>query len=290
PEKERALYQQVYFHKLGTPLEADTYVLGKDFPGIAGISLEASPDGRYLLASAVLGWTSGDCEHYLLDPSGKWTRIPRFPDHVPGAGFGPDDALYLLAHQNAPRGQVLRLPLANPDLTHARVIVPQSAAVIQNVLTTPSYLYVSALVDGLAQIRVYDRQGREAKSVPLLPNSSVEEGIHLGNDQILFSNETYFDPPPWYRYDPGNGKTPRTRLAATYPVDFRDTEFVRVFATSKDGTRVPLQILRRKGTRLDGRNPVYLTGYGGYGENLVPNFDASRRLWLEQGGVYAVAN
>jgi len=82
----------------------------------------------------------------------------------------------------------------------------------------------------------------------------------------------------------------RTALFRTSPADFGDVEVLRAFATSRDGTQVPMSIIRRKGTRLDGRNPTMLVGYGGYGFSMVPYFAAIRRVWLDQGGVYAIAN
>jgi prolyl oligopeptidase len=114
--------------------------------------------------------------------------------------------------------------------------------------------------------------------------------VALEGDAVLYLNESFVDPPPWFRFDPASGKSRRTALATKSPVDFSDTEVVREFATSKDGTRIPLNILRRKGTRLDGRNPTLLTGYGGFGVSLTPSFDDTVRLWLDHGGVWAIAN
>jgi prolyl oligopeptidase len=91
-------------------------------------------------------------------------------------------------------------------------------------------------------------------------------------------------------YEPAAGQPHSTKLAETSPADFSDAEVVREFATSKDGTKVPLNIIRRKGTKLDGKNPTRLYGYGGYGISLSPIFGVGRRIWLDQGGVYVVAN
>src|SRR5262249_47701414 len=113
-------------------------------------------------------------------------------------------------------------------------------------------------------------------------------------DEILFRNETFIDPPAWYRFDPDAGNVVPTKLVKKSPADFSDTEVVRETATSKDGTKVPLSIIRRKGTKLDGQNPTLLYGYGGYGLSLTPHFGVNGRtnlrLWLEQGGVFVVAH
>src|SRR4029079_15063746 len=115
PPEDANFYQQVYFHKLGTDSAADTYVIGRDFPRIAEVQLDASDDGRWLLASVANG-DGGEFAHYLMDASGRWTQLTRFADAVVRTVFGPDDALYLLSRKNAPRGMILRLPLNTPTL------------------------------------------------------------------------------------------------------------------------------------------------------------------------------
>ena len=120
--------------------------------------------------------------------------------------------------------------------------------------------------------------------------SSVGQLVALNGNQLLFENESFVEPSAWYRYDPANGQVKKTALFQTTPADFSDIEVIRQTAVSKDGTHVPMTILRRKGTKLDGKNPTLLTGYGGYGINEPPTFAVRRRLWLEHGGVWVVAN
>jgi prolyl oligopeptidase len=290
PKEDLNFYQQVYFHKLGTPTETDTYVIGKDFPRIAEIVLETSEDGRYLLATVANG-DGGEFAHYLLGPSDHWTQLTRFTDKITAAVFGHDEALYVLSRQDAPRGKILRLPLAQPKLAEATTVVPESDAAIMSYLPTANRLYVADLVGGPSQIRVFDRDGKPQKPVPVKPVSSVGQLVRLGDDDnILFRNETFIDPPAWYLFDAARDQVRQTKLVRTSPADFSGIEVVRVFAVSKDGTKVPLNILRRKGTKLDGSNPTLLYGYGGYNISVVPHFRASRSVWLEQGGVYALAN
>jgi prolyl oligopeptidase len=109
-------------------------------------------------------------------------------------------------------------------------------------------------------------------------------------DEVLFSSSSYLAPTAWYHFNPASGEAQRTALFETSPADFSDCEVVREFATSKDGTKVPVNIIRLKGTKLNGKNPTLLTGYGGYGISQRPNFSDSRRVWLEQGGIWAIAN
>ena len=122
PEADLNFYQQVYFHKLGTPDTEDTYSIGKDFPRIAEIDLEASRDGKYILATVANG-DGGDFAHYLLGPDGTWKQITQFSDQIKLARLGRDNALYLLSRAGAPRGKILRLPLDVPELKNAAEIV-----------------------------------------------------------------------------------------------------------------------------------------------------------------------
>jgi len=301
PPEDANFYQQVYFHKLGTESSADPYVIGKDFPRIAEIQLAASDDGRYLLA-AVANGDGGEFAHYLMDPDGRWTQITRFTDAVVSVKFGPDQSLYLLSRKNAPRGTVLRLPLASPRLDRAEVVVRQTPgtgsagndernrASIANVVPTANRLYVIDLVGGPSRVRVFDRQGKALADLPSPAGApSIDGVLALGADDVLFHASSYLEPSGWYTLEGATAK--RTALSESSPVTFTDTEVVREFATSKDGTRVPLNIIRRKGTKLDGSNPVLLEAYGGYGISLTPNFVGDfGRVWLDQGGVYAIAN
>jgi prolyl oligopeptidase len=287
PEGDLHFYQQIWFHKLGTPVSADTYELGRDFPRIAEIELAASEDGRWLLATVANG-DGGDFAHYLRDASGSWHQLTRFEDGIKVIKFGKDAALYLLSKKNAPRGKILRLPLADPDLAKATVVVPEGRGVVDTYEPSASGLYVAVMEGGPSRLWFYSHGSRV--EVPILPVSSVS-GLHCWHgDELLFSNTSFLVPPGWYEWEPGLARPRPTALRMTSPADFDDIEVVREFATSKDGTKIPISILRKKGIHLDGRNPTLLTGYGGYGISLTPAFSSTRRIWFDAGGVYAVAN
>jgi prolyl oligopeptidase len=106
----------------------------------------------------------------------------------------------------------------------------------------------------------------------------------------VFANTSYLAPTGWYEWKPGMTQPKLTAFQMTSPASFNDIEVVREFATSKDGTKIPINILHKKGIKLNGQNPTLLTGYGGYGISLTPGFDATRRIWFDAGGVYAIAN
>src|ERR1044071_5822304 len=177
PKEDRDFYQQIYFHKLGTPPAADTYVLGKDFPRIAETTLETSDDGRWVLA-AVRNGDGGEVGHWLRRPDGSWTQVTRFTDKLPPADFGGDGALYLLSHNGAPNGKILRLPLDDPRLGKAQTIVdttaqtplpdrlkplPQAAKKpmsVDSFVAGRNVLYVAMMAGGASGLLAVDRAGQ----------------------------------------------------------------------------------------------------------------------------------
>jgi prolyl oligopeptidase len=282
-------YQQVYFHRIGADSRQDLYSLGKEFPRIAEIQLRASDDGRYLLAAMENG-DGGEFAYYLLGPEGQWHQIGRLSDEIAGIAFGGDGYLYLLSHLNAPRGKILRMPLAQPRVADAQTVVPESRVSIEDFLPVGNLLYTADQVGGPSQLRSFDMVGKATAAVPILPVSAVDQLVRADDGSLLFRNTSFLDSPAWYRYDPGSKMVTRTALHETAAADFSEAEVVREMAASKDGTRVPINIIRRKGTKLDGKNPVLLTGYGGFDVSVTPDFLLKRRTLLEHGFVLAVAN
>ena len=289
PDADLNFYQQIYFHKLGTPDTDDTYSIGKDFPRIAEITLQSSRDGKYILATVANG-DGGDFEHFLLGSEGIWKQITQFSDQIKLARLGRDDAIYLLSRAEAPRGKILRLPLEVPELRNAAEIVSAGEAVIEQIVPSNDALYTGDLLGGPSQIRRFDLNGKNATVIPIPQISSVQEMLALENGSLLFRDVSYTAPAAWFQCSAGKTEPAKTALRSTSPVSLADIEVRRELATSKDGTKIPLNILFRKGTKRDGQNPTLLYGYGGYGISMSPNFDFTRRLWFNRGGVYVVAN
>jgi prolyl oligopeptidase len=292
PPEDLPFYQQVWFHRLGAPPEQDAHELGRDYPDarIAENVLSSSDDGRWTLCSVQKG-DGGDWMHFLRGPAGGWVRFADHADEVKAAHFGLDGNLYLLSRKGAPRGRILRMPLASPTLDRATVAAEASpGGSIQRVEVTRTALYLEEVVGGPSRVRVLSLDGTERRPLEILPVSSVRGLTRLGDGQVVWLNESYLSPPAWYRLDEAGGSVSKLPLSPATSVDFSDVEVRRETAVSRDGTRVPLSIMLRKGTRLDGKNPAILYGYGGYGLSQAPVFSPVRRLWLEQGGVYAIAN
>ena len=306
-ETDLHFFQQVYFHKLGTPVEQDKLELWKGLPRIAEIELESSQDGRHLLARVANG-DGGEFAHYLRTPKGEWKQVSRFEDGIKAVEFGRDplylefgrdDSLYLLSTKDAPNGAILRVPLNKPELAGAFTVMREGIFAIQHFKPTASGLAIVIQRGGPEQLIYRDffnpalsgpssRSDRPDFRIP----HSVGQLLVTHGDEILFRTETYTGPFTWWRYDTNKDrdKGEATALRGTSPVSFTNVETVRVLARSQDGTPVPMTILRRKGTRLNGENPTLLTGYGGYGISRTPRFDFTRHLWLDQGGVIAIAN
>jgi prolyl oligopeptidase len=299
PPEDMDFYLQVWLHRLGAAPTEDRYELGRDFPRIAEIKLEADSHSNRVLATVQYG-DSGRFAHYLRETDGRWTQVADYSDQIVEATFGAGDTLFLVSRADAPRGKILRLSSAGPLLQQAELIVPQGDDTIisdfpgisckQPLLAAQKLFYVAYQLGGRSDIRVFDYEGRPRPGPKVLPVSGVRQLVALDGDDVLYNDESYINAPAWYRFSAADAATTRTALAVTPPVDFSDCEVVRDYARSKDGTRVPINIIRRKGIELDGSHPVLLTGYGGYGISLTPTFSALRRVWIEQGGVFAEAN
>ena len=298
PEADRHFFQQVFFHTLGTPPAADRYVLGRDFPKVAEISLNNRGDPNLLIVSAANG-DGGEFEHFTIGHDGAVHQVTHFADAVVAAIGGPDGTLYLVSRREAPRGKLLKLAAGDTDLSHATTIVPQGDAALEGadqeggtpVTVTDRAIYVRELVGGPSRVAVFDHDGKPQGTLPLPDAAAVSEVDPVAPGRLAYSVATYLAPTRFLAWnEAGRASTP-TALASTSPVSFADAEVMRTFATSKDGTKIPVSIIRRRGTRLDGRNPTLLYGYGGYGITMAPEFAGPMvRVWLDGGGVYAIAN
>jgi len=293
PEADRHFYLQVYYHKLSDERSRDVRVFGDGLPKVAEIQLDYSREADALLVSVQNG-DGGEFAHYVSGHDGRFVQVTRFEDGIDFAAFGPDRALYLVSEKNTPRRQILKLAPGVTELAKAATIVMQQQDVIpvdffgeDPLCFTGDAMYVRYLAGGPTRLRKFALDGKPAGEVELPEVAAVDEIEPLGDD-LLYSVETYLTPNRFFRLS-GDQSAP-TALAVTSPVKFDDVDVVRTFTTSRDGTRVPVNIIRKKDLRLDSNNPTLLSGYGGYGVSETPAFlGGSRRVWFDAGGVYAVA-
>jgi len=294
--QDMAFFQQVYFHRLGTPAEKDRYEMGKGLPRIAEIQLEMDVRTGRLLATVQDG-DGGEFAHFLRSPQGRWQQFSKFGDRIVQAAFGGGGDLYLVSRRHAPRGKILRLDGSHLDPAQAKTIVPQGKDTIvtsfwdaPTTLFAGSRLYVIYQLGGPSQIRVFDERGNRLAGPEHLAVSAVGGLAQLGRYDMLFWNGSYTEPGAWHRFRPQTGKTEKTSLSDGSPVHLRDVRVVLELATSKDGTKVPLTVMLPAGARRDGPNPCVVTGYGGYSISITPRFRALNRVLFDQGVIYVVAN
>lgn len=286
--------QQVWFRELGGAPDYVDLAGGFADEQIAEHFLSTSPDGRWVLDRVQRG-DGGEWQVFLRGQGDgdSWWQLADIPDRCVDAVFGPD-ALYLVSRRDAPNGKVLRLPLTGgATVADAREIVPASDLTIADLAVTRGTVWVVLMDGGPQRVRAFDTSGNPLPAVPVPPMSSVSSYSArlsvLGPDRVAWSRESYTEPATWWVAADGAAPRP-TALRTTTPVDLSGYQVTREFATSKDGTRVPLTVIAAPGTPRDGSAPALLTAYGGYAISLVPRFDPELLLWLEQGGVYAVAN
>lgn len=315
PEADLDFYQQVWFHKLGTTEDKDVYAFGKDLPRIAEIELARSDDGKAILATVQNG-DGGEYEHHVLRVGqSAWTRLTRLEDKFSFATFAPDGKVYAIARKGAPRGKVMAWspPYDKPP----EPVTAEGDGVIETIVVTKSALYLVELVGGPSRVRrvplgakveplaheVTKKKGNETKKpdpapgsrgiaaaeLPIPPVSAISQVIRVGED-LLMRGESFTEPPAWHRYVASEHRLARTAMAKAPIADMSDTEVVRETCVSKDGTKVPMSILRKKNAKLSGDLPTILTGYGGYGVSRKPKLRAYYRVWLEHGGVVADTN
>src|SRR5439155_4494596 len=211
---------------------------------IAEIALAASHDGKYILATVANG-DGGDFAHYLLGPDQSWKQITQFSDQIKLARLGRDNALYLLSRADAPRGKILRLPLDVPELKNAAEIVADGEAVIEHIVPSNDALYVGDLLGGPSQIRRFDLNGKNEIVIPIPQISAVQEMLALEDGSLLLRDVSYTEPAVWFHCANEKTEPAKTVLRNTSPVSFADIEVRREFATSKDGSKIPLNIIFR---------------------------------------------
>ncbi len=302
PESERHFNMKAYLHWIGSDPAKDKLVLSDadGLPRTAEIFLDNSEGGTRALASVQLG-DGGQWQHYVLTPDGKAQRIGRYEDRViGGAVIAKNGAVFGVSRLNSPMGKVVSLAAPySGGFAAAKVIVPElrTAAIIDGgefdrpLALAGDRLFVNRVAGGPNEVTIYDLAGGHATSLGLPPVASVDTITPLPDGGALYRVLTYLKPAYYMRWDAASGKASDTALAQTSPVSFAEAEVTRIFATSKDGTKVPVSIIAKKGIKLDGSHPVLLYGYGGYGVNESPTFaGAVVRLWLDAGGIYADAN
>ncbi|MEV0842121.1 prolyl oligopeptidase family serine peptidase [Actinocatenispora sera] len=283
-------HQQVWFHRLGSSADVRERLDGFADPAIVENLLSASGDGRFVLDRAQRG-DGGEWELFARsqsDADAAWWRVAGIEDRCVEATFA-GDSLYLLSHADSEYGSVLRLRMtAGATVADATTVVPAGSRALTELAATDRTLWVADIDGGPCGLRRFGLDGAELPPVEIPPISTVSELAASGGTAV-WAVESFTRPAQWWACR--DGDTPaRTALGTTGAVELTGYQVTREFATSADGTRVPMTVLAAPDAPRDGSRPALLTGYGGYAISLTPTFRPEVLAWLEQGGSYVVAN
>ena len=281
-------FQKVYYHKLGTPQTADRLIYEDKAHPLRYFSAWPSEDGKWLFVIASEG-TSGTEVLCRKSSETKFRTLLAGFDHDYAPVDCKEDNLYFVTNEGASNYTLKRIALNAPAKVET-VIPEHEKNLLEGVGTAGGYLFASYLQDAQNQLVQYDYDGRLVREIVLPAIGTV--GGFSGKEEdteLYYSLSNYTAPATIYRYDIATGES---TLYKAPEVAFDPSLFVteQVFYPSKDGTQVPMFITRRKDMKLDGKNPCLLYGYGGFQINLTPGFNPSALMFVEQGGVYCVAN
>ncbi len=285
-------FQKLYYHKLGTPQSDDVLVWKddehKDWRASAGVS----DDGAYL----VLTVGKGTDDKYRI----SWRPLKdehAEPKHLVGEfdydyTFIDNDGpwLYFRTNDDALRGRVIAINVDHPERSNWKEIIPQAEETLDSVGRVADRLIVAYLKDAHSQVKVFDLAGKLEREIEL-PGLGTVGGFYgdRDNDQTFYSFTSYARPVTIYRYDVATGKS---ELWKAPSVKFNPDDYVttQVFYKSKDGTRIPMFVTRKKTVKPSPDTPCLLYGYGGFNIPLTPAYSPVNLVWMEQGGTFAVAN
>ncbi|MFI5197565.1 MAG: prolyl oligopeptidase family protein [Thermoanaerobaculia bacterium] len=289
PKEDLDFYQQVYFHELGAPVAQDRYSMGKDLPRIAEISLRASEDGRLHLALVQNGDSGDFAVYFLADGATTWQRISAFEDGLIEAHFGRDGAIWAVSKKGAPKRRVLRIPLENPTIAAARTVLDQRDGVIEAIEPARSRLYTVEALGGTSRVRSYGLDGTFVEELPTPKMTAASALTRLDGDVLFCGISSFLQPYSGSVYDLAKKIVTPTVVGAPPVADFSDAEVVEESAVSRDGTRVPMFVIQPKGTKKNGKNPLVLTGYGGFGLSQTPEYSDLKHVFTERGVVLVSA-
>jgi prolyl oligopeptidase len=287
---ERPGFAEVRFHALGSDPASDPVIYPATRNAQTFVGGGISYDGHWLLATVQHGWNSSDV--YFKDaraPEGEWRTLVAGVD----ANFSVDvwrDRFYVLTNDGAPRYRVFAVDPAAPERAAWREIVPESDATLEATNIVGEHLILTYLRNAATEIEVRSLDGAHVRSIEL-PPFGTSGGI-AGNpdeDTGYFAFTSFSEPQVIYRTSIATGTVSEWERI-TLPVDTSCLVTEQVFYPSKDGTRISMFVIHHKDAKRDGTNPTILYGYGGFNVNMTPGFAASRALWIESGGVYAIPN
>jgi prolyl oligopeptidase len=300
PEGQEAYNRHVFYHELGTDPDIDPLIFGQGRDPEDWPSVSLDNNGRLLLITVSDGWTKS--ELYLMDLKAGTPpiRITTGKNFLYSASIY-NGRIYIVTNEDAPRYRLFVTEAGDYERDNWREIIPQTDAILQGAAVWGGKIFTQYEKDASSQLRIFDTSGTHLSDIHLPAIGTVFASNGKWNrDEIFFGFQSFTVPPSIYRIDLASQTTNAgangafaTSLWAKVDapsIDPTAYEVNQEWFHSKDGTRVPMFIVNKKGLKKDGRNPTVLTGYGGFNTSMMPAFSRTAYLWMENGGVYAVAN
>jgi len=295
PDGQEMYNRHVYYHELSNdpedhPEDSDPLIFGQgrdpeDWPGVS-----LSNDGRWLLITVQQGWTKS--ELFLMDTKAGTppTRITTGKNFLYN-GEVYNDKIFITTNEDAPRYRVFVADAGNYDREAWKELIPQTDAVLQGTAVWGGKLFAQYQQNASSQLKLFDVDGKKLNDISLPAIGSVYgSGGRWDRDEIFFGFQSFTFAPSIYRYDLKAGDTSLWTKVDAPSIDPAAYEVKQEWFNSKDGTRVPMFVVHKKGVQKNGHNPTLLTAYGGFNLSLTPAFSRPAYLWMEHGGIYAVAN
>ncbi|SFC90328.1 prolyl oligopeptidase family serine peptidase [Pseudoalteromonas denitrificans] len=282
---------KLYFHKLGTPQKDDVLAFGGvDSEKHRYVDGTVTEDNNYLLVSASVS-TSGN-KLFIKDLNKKDSPLVSILDHTDSDTYILDNdgsKLYLVTNLNTPNKKVITVDASKPTPENWVDLIPETENVL-SVSTGGGYIFAKYMVDAISKVKQLDKNGKLIREIEL-PGVGTARGFKGKTDDetLYYSFTNYKTPGTTFALDVTKGESDIYRKSSA-KFDSSLYESNQVFYTSKDGTKIPMIITHKKGIKLDGSNPTILYAYGGFNVSLTPRFSPTRAAWMEQGGIYAVAN
>jgi prolyl oligopeptidase len=282
---------KVYYHKLGTKQKEDKVIFGElEIEKHRYIGARVTKDQRFLIISASLS-TSGN-KLFIRDLKQESNPFTTILDHTDSDTYlieNEEDKLYLYTNLDAPNGKVVTVNAKQPTSDKWQEFIAETNEVL-SISKGGGYFFAEYMVDAISKVIQYDYKGQFVRNIDLVGVGSVGSiGGKKEEKKLFYSFTNYNTPLSIYQLDVESGFS---SLYWTPEIDFKNNDYQseQVFYRSKDGTKIPMIITYKKGTKLNGKNPTILYGYGGFNISLTPSFSITNAVWLEQGGIYAVAN
>lgn len=291
PDEDRTNFSRVCFHTPGTPQEEDECIYEDKDNKELDFHPHVTDDGKYLIIHVSLGTDPKNRIYYKqIDGKGKIVKLLDKMDAEYTFIHNEGPIFYFKTNLDAPRGRIIAIDIENPERANWSEILPESEDTIDSVAVVNGQLTLTYMHHAYNQIKVYELDGTYLKDIELPAVGSV--GPMHGkpvDKEMFFIFTSFLYPSTVFRYDFVKGQL---HVFKKPDVDFdpRKFETRQVFYESRDGTKIPMFITHKKELKLNGSAPAILYGYGGFGISLTPSFSVSNLLWLERGGVYALAN